>query len=310
MQRENERAADGQKGSGNIIIAIVNFFIGGILFAVGVQAVREYCVGYDTANIGWLGVSMGVIFMMAALIVLFFAFLGICLTVRGERHRLLSALATLFLLGAWILLPLSGAVAGYYYNAAAPYVRVSAGRAEALGEAYAETLRTLAAERGDTVVFYDVFDEEAETLALLQYGRAGAKVLPAGAEEGDGTEDGAIEFLFSYDSFWKRLTLQVNCRIGVTEAGMTDWAALEGPLAYLNSLSSWRFTAEAAAEAALNDDYADYAWDGYAKQLYRMESFVRIECYPGWSDEDTPGSGGVSYAFCTLTDTDMAAGAS
>lgn len=302
-----------RKGAGNVIISIVNFFIGGILFAIGVEAVREFCALHDSASAAWGGVSMGVIFMMAALIVLFFAFLGIYLTVRGEGHHLLSALATVFLLAAWILLPLSGMVAEYYYNAAAPYVRVSAERAATIAARGGEAVCALAAESGDAVFFYDGDGGAAETFS---FGRdARAEILPLSPSDGGdnengendgsaaGKEAGKIVLSLSYDARWHRLTFALECSVPLQADKALDGAALERAVGYVNVLSARPFTAQTAAETAAEKKYADYAWDGYDKQLRAFDPFVRIESGPLW--EDAAEGESCFFGFYALVNTGL-----
>ena len=88
-----EAEKDRQKGSGGIIIAIVNFFFGGILFALGVEAVREFCVGYETQAAAYGAVGMGVLFVLAGLPALICLFLGFFFSVRGDGHRFLALAA-------------------------------------------------------------------------------------------------------------------------------------------------------------------------------------------------------------------------
>lgn len=350
------------KGAGNLLVSVLNGAFGLVLFAVGVEAVREYCVGYFSESVGWGFVSMGVIFILVGIFVLVALFMGFYLAVRGEGFRRTALAATLFLLFSWLLLPLSGTVADYYYNAAAPYVRVSAARAAELGEVYADILRQMTAKYGDTVRFYDDRDEETDTPVLIRSVRA--EILPAeptgtaepsaersianrrnadnaagmgstdsadnadnidnmgsadnacgaGASASDGEnaglpteETGKISLLFSYDSRWDRLTAEMDCAVPAASNGKTDWTALERPLAYLNALSAREFSLAKVAETASDEAYADWAWDGYAKQLRVLDPFVYVDCSTAWGADGTPGYGEVSCRFHTLADTSPAA---
>ena len=306
-----EAEKDRQKGSGGIIIAIVNFFFGGILFALGVEAVREFCVGYETQAAAYGAVGMGVLFVLAGLPALICLFLGFFLSVRGDGHRFLALAATCFLLLSWLLLPLSGTLAGYYYNAAAPYVRVSEERAVSLAARYGAVLSDVAEAQGDAVCFYDGDGEESAV--FLTERDAQAVILPA-AGEGDG--DGAgeappageeedadrITFSLSYDPTWRRLTAAAECIVPFAD-GRVEKAALARPLAYVNALSSREFSAEEAARTAETEEYADHAWDGYAGQVCMFDPFVRIE------SEFILEEDGVVYfvrfRFFLLTDTSL-----
>ena len=337
------------KGAGNLLVSVLNGVFGLVLFAVGVEAVREYCVGYFSESVGWGFVSMGVIFILVGIFVLVALFMGFYLAVRGEVFRKTALAATLFLLFSWLLLPLSGTVATYYYNAAAPYVRVSAARAAELGEVYADILRQMTAKYGDTVRFYDDRDEETDTPVLIRSVRA--EILPAepagtaepsaersvanrrnadnaagmggtdsadnadnidnmgsvdnacgagvsasdGENAGQPTEEtGKISLLFSYDSRWDRLTAEMDCAVPAAADGKTDWTALERSLVYLNALSAREFSLATAVQTASDEAYADWAWDGYAKQLRVLDPFVYINCSTAWGADGTPGYGEVS----------------
>lgn len=370
------------KGAGNLLVSVLNGVFGLVLFAVGVEAVREYCVGYFSESVGWGFVSMGVIFILVGIFVLVALFMGFYLAVRGEGFRRTALAATLFLLFSWLLLPLSGMVATYYYNAAAPYVRVSAARAVELGEVYADILRQMTVKYGDTVRFYDDRDEETDAPVLIRTVRA--EILPAeptgmaepsaeysvessvessseyppepsaersianrrnsdnaagmggtdsadnadnidnmgsadnacgaGASASDGEnaglpteETGKISVVFSYDSRWDRLTAEMDCAVPAASNGKTDWTALERPLAYLNALSAREFFLPTVAETASDEAYADWAWDGYAKQLRVLDPFVYVDCSTAWGADGTPGYGEVFCRFHTLADTSPAA---
>lgn len=366
------------KGAGNLLVSVLNGAFGLVLFAVGVEAVREYCVGYFSESVGWGFVSMGVIFILVGIFVLVALFMGFYLAVRGEGFRKTALAATLFLLFSWLLLPLSGTVADYYYNAAAPYVRVSAARAAELGEVYADILRQMTAKYGDAVRFYDDRDEETDTPVLIRSVRAeillaeptgtaepsaeysvessseyppepsaersianrrnsdnaagmdstdsadnadnidnmgsADNACGAGASASDGEnagltteETGKISVVFSYDSRWDRLTVEMDCAVPAASNGKTDWTALERPLAYLNALSAREFFLPTVAETASDEAYADWAWDGYAKQLRVLDPFVYINCSTAWGADGTPGYGEVSCRFHTLADTSPAA---
>ena len=129
-----------------------------------------------------------------------------------------------------------------------------------------------------------------------------------GENAGQPTEEtGKISLLFSYDSRWDRLTAEMDCAVPAAADGKTDWTALERSLVYLNALSAREFSLATAVQTASDEAYADWAWDGYAKQLRVLDPFVYINCSTAWGADGTPGYGEVSCRFHTLADTSPAA---
>lgn len=264
-------------GQGNVLIAVLEGIVGAVLVAVGAEIIREFCVTVPSEKAAMLSVAAWVLCIISGFIVAIPAVSGFAIVFRKGAKRGLVLGFTVFLLAAWIFLPLSPYVADIGYNLFSDYDRLSSDRAEELAESYCGLIFACAEERGD--------------IAKLDGADAERPSLVGGMEIDVLSSDGkcAVELKFTYDERWDRLTVGADFEIR-TRKGQTEDIAdeLGRALGFFNRVARRPYTVAECLDTAENQAYAEYAWDGSLSRLNAFSGYeyIRVNVFEAYDGEE------------------------
>ena len=267
----------GISGVENILISVLEGLVGAVLLAVGIELIREYCVSFPAEEIAWLPVATWILFVIAVPVVAILAVSGFVGFFRGRAKRKLVLGFTLFLIAAWIFLPLSPYAADIGYNLFSDYDRLSYDRAEELADGYCNLIFAEAEARGDVAKFDGA---ETERPSLV-----------GGMEIALSSSDGkcAVELKFTYDELWNRLTVGADFEIRTPKGRTGDIAdELGWAIGFFNLVARRTYTVAECLDTVENKAYAEYAWDGSVSYLNAFSGYeyIRVNVFEAYAGEE------------------------
>lgn len=280
------------KDKSSLFVSILNILVALVALAIGAEAIREYFMEYPAEMLGWLFVTMLVIFILAGVVVLILVFSGFAEFIKGKSYRKTVLATTILLIISWLFIPASPYAADLLYNCTADYVRVNAEEARQYVMGYCDELTGIARKRGDRVEYGDWFEKTQERPEFN--GRL--KLTISSETSGD------IKLTFAYDYLWSRLTVDaeydLSCPI---EQIQPDWQKLEKPLEYINAVTASPLAVEDLKTMATNEQYAEYAHDGYSGQLKKLDAISHIRCRIYYASDDVSQYRQYAFTVYALT---------
>lgn len=289
------------KGKWNWILACINAGLGALLFGLSISGIVEYCREMPSSNVAWYPITLWVLFLFSGIFLLIFVLVSFLLARRAQAWKKTTVASGIFLLCAWVFLPVSTLVGDFAYQASATYTRIEASQVQGVLDRCAEHADAVAKRYGDRVEIVD-----APAKDWLESGAGHIRLylrIAATEEAGISLWEEEIALILSYDRAWERLEVVVNCDVEESADGESwDWSALERPLEYFNGLADRPITLTEAVETATEEGYADWAWDGPAGQLRKFTPYRYIRSNTFWSTDENGRKDYRTFHFYGLAD--------